>query len=562
MSIFYIRNSLGNISEDGTESLPFKSLSSLVSTIGSDLTGHTLRFYGQDTFDERVGLASFSLIGNNFTVEAYRPPLDNTSRPTLTRAKRDFTWESVGSGVWRSVETVPAEAGVTGLNCISEDGIMMAPVFMATSEAATILAMLPGTYSINPVTNKMLICPSSGAPANHYYIAGAGNYAPIRIRNAHSYNVREIIQEYCGGAQFGGTGVNATLGGAIYEDLIVRNMGGHKQGATITGVSSEYSGDGLSTFGCNDDYGKTLIRNSEIHNIFDQGSAPQTYTTESVSGVVFENVDIHHCGMGGVAFVVIVGAGIASTVNRCGIKKSRIYDNGYGWSGNRGAYGMYVFNASDPYVNTSLNDNFALDNAISHCAGTGLMLSQTSGRRNHINKNFVTGCATGFRLHARQDAQIEGIDDDISFNIAKDCTTGFKVTSGTSGLPGARHWVKNNTMINCITGIDDQAKAGEFVDITNNLVVNCGTGIKTAGTSTLTKNTNNLSGCTTNYAGGLTQGTDTLTSVALDDNYMPTPALNNGTKLGLTDDYYGNACNGAIGAVAKSSNKITSIINQ
>lgn len=61
MSEFWVSNSVGNVSEDGSQISPFRSLASLHSAVGGDLTGHTIRLKAGDVFDEDVDTVDRSL---------------------------------------------------------------------------------------------------------------------------------------------------------------------------------------------------------------------------------------------------------------------------------------------------------------------------------------------------------------------------------------------------------------------------------------------------------------------------------------------------------------------
>lgn len=555
MATYYVRNSLGNVSEDGSREAPFKSLVSLYTALGGDMTNNTINIYANDTFDEAVNLAGSTagarFSGSSFVFQDYQPALSDSLRPTITRAKRDFTWTVLSGNVYISNESLNFNAsyGTFG-GVILEDSVPLNFVLFTTDNATTATAMTAGSSSFNPNTGKYLIYPRTGTPSSHTYAGSAGVISALNIRAAHSYTVRNIILELAsGGVTFGGTGADNNLGNYVYDNMIIRNMGGGYSSQTIG--AGFYAGDGISTFGDTGQYGESFIKNSIITQIFDAGSAPQTIDNSNIKNLHFDNCDISYCGMYGVSFVTITGT-TASVINNCSVRKSRISNIGNGFSGDRGGIGLQAYSQNSG-ANVKVDNCLFYNNEVSDCSTWGVSIYQPNGNTNISHRNKISNCGTGLYLRTST-GFIAGYRNEHKYNIVENCTIGAEFHNGSTGLAGSAMRLSNNTFNNCTTGISDTAKASDTVVITNNLIVGSATGISSAGVSTLVKSTNNLSNCTSNYS-GTTQGTDTLTTVTLDASYVPSTLLT-GTAQQPDVDYNGNYANSIVGATNKANQHI------
>lgn len=554
MSIYYIRNSLGNVSEDGSRSLPYKSFENLHTALGGVLTNHTIYVYAGDTFDERVNTTSLVFTGHDFTIQPYRDVGSTSNRPTVTRAIRNLTWTALGGGAYISNESLGYSALEATYNgCITENGVPMNFVAAATDQTTTVALLSAGKFSYNPVTGQYLIFPFSGTPSSNTYVATAGVYSIFRFNGSYNFTISEITQEYASAGTSLNTNSGALLGNFIVQDSLVRFMGGCKSNQLFAG--GFYSGDGLSLVGNTATYGTSYIRRCEITDIFDTASAPQTYSEAvNIESIRLEDNIVSRCGLYGLSFANVgtSGAQTNGIVKDCIIQNNTVSDIGYGWSGNRGGHGITVL-TNNSNVGTYVSNTKVLNNTISHCIDTGILLYQTNGNGVSADRNKISNCATGI-INTSRTGFVATTGKSARYNYIENCTTGIILGRATSGLAGSVQIASNNTIINCTTGISDISKTGDTVVARNNLIVGATTGIRSDGVGTFTKQTNNLSNCTTNYS-GTTQGTDTLTTVTLDASYVPSTLLT-GTAQQPDVDYNGNYANSIVGATNKANQHI------
>jgi len=551
MANYFVRNSLGNGSEDGSQLTPFKTLEALHTALGGVLTGHNIYIYSDDTFDERVNQTSLLFTGNNFIIQPYRPSNKYSERPTVTRAKRNLTWSSLGGGKYISNEAMGYNAGESGYNgCITENGVPLNFVAAITDRATTVAALTVGTFSFDPVTGHYLIYPFAGVPASNSYVATAGVYSPIRFSSSYNFTVREINQEYANSTTLS---FNALQGGWVIEDCRARYMGGNKSSQSFS--TGFYSGDGISVTGNVATYGESFIRRCEITDIFDTASSPQTWLeATNIESIRLENNIVSRCGLYGLSFANVGSSGTQNVgiVKNCIIYDNDISDIGYGWSGNRGGHGLTIL-SNNSNVGGRVQDTVALKNRITNCVGSGLILYQTNGVGVSAERNYITNCAKGIVNNSRT-GFVATQDKTAKFNYIENCATGIELGASNSGLAGSNQLAISNTIVNCTTGISDISKAGDTVTAKNNLIIGATTGIRSDGVGTFTKQTNNLSNCTTNYS-GTTQQTDTLTTVTLDADYVPSTLLT-GTAQQPDVDYNGNYANSIVGATNKANQHI------
>lgn len=555
MATYYVRNSLGNVSEDGSRTNPYKSLVSLYTALGGDMTNNTINIYANDTFDEAVNTAGSTagarFSGSNFMFQDYQAALSDSQRPTITRAKRDFTWALLSGNVYISNESLNFNAsyGTFG-GVILEDSVPLNFVLFTIDNATTAAAMTAGSSSFNPNTGKYLIYPRNGTPSSHIYAGSAGVFSALNIRAAHSYTVKNIILELSSqGASFGGIGVDNNLGNYVYDNMLIRNMGGGYSSQTIG--AGFYVGDGLTTFGDTGANGDSYIKNSTFTQIFDVASAPQTFDNSNIKNLHYDNCDFSYCGMAGVSFTTLAGP-TASIINNCSVRNSRISNIGYGFSGNRGGIGLQSYSANSG-ASVKVDNTLFYNNTVSNCINFGISIYQPNGNNNISHRNKISNCGTGLYLRTST-GYIAGYRNEHKYNVVENCTKGAELYNSGTGLAGSAMRLTNNTFKNCPTGISDTAKASDTVIITNNLIVGSTTGISSSGVSTMVKSTNNLSNCTANYS-GTTQGTDTLTTVTLDTSYVPSTLLT-GTAQQPDVDYNGNYANSIVGATNKSNQNI------
>lgn len=553
MANFYIRNSLGNVSEDGSQLSPFKTFEALHTALGGVLTNNTIYVYSDDTFDERVNQTSLVFTGHDFTIQPYRSINSYSSRPVVTRAKRNLTWSLLSGGVYISNEALGYDAAESTYNgCITENGIPMTFVEAVTDRATTVALLSAGKFSYDPVTGHYLIYPTTGTPSDNVYVAVAGVYSIFRFSDSYNFTISEINQEYAGGTSLNSNG-HPLLGGWAVQDCIARFMGGNK--STQSFSTGQYSGDGISLVGNTATHGDSFIRRCTITDIFDVASAPQTYSENThIENIRLENNIVARCGMYGLMFANVGSSGSQTNgiVKNCIIQNNTISDIGYGWSGNRGGHGILI-SSVNPNAGTKVESTRVLNNAITNCIDTGIFLSNTNGNGVFADRNNITACDTGI-VNTSITGRIATHNKQARYNYISNCTTGIVLGRANSGLAGSIQTVSNNTIVGCITGISDISKTGDTVVATNNLIIGATTGIRSDGVGTFTKQTNNLSNCTTNYS-GTTQQTDTLTTVTLDADYVPSTLLT-GTAQQPDVDYNGNYSNSIVGATNKANQHI------
>lgn len=547
MSTFLVRNSLGNMTEDGSDLAPFKSLASLHTALGGDLSGHTIELWADDTFDERVNAVGLEYRGHNWVMRARRQALYDSKKPIVTRAMRNLTWSiEPGSNVYVSNEIlINAQYG----GCISEDGSPLNFVPYTTNRAGTVALMTPGTAAFDHVAKQYLIYPRSGAPSEHDYIASSGVYT-LRITNASRFDIGEIdFHHASGGVMWGGAGIYKLLGGWRFHDTEIAFSGGAYS-------TSFYSGNGLGIVGNEPTYGESFFENAVVKDIFDSGYSPQSWENVDIKGIHSRYVDYYRCGLGSVEFSLTgnTGSQTASVMSNVSARKCRSFSNGLGWSGNRyGIFGHGIYiqtnnsNAGVYLADVEISDNESYD-----CVGTGVMLHQTNGDGIIATRNYAKGCGKGITGTMRAGYQPKKTST-LSHNVSESCTVGIQLGTGSSGLAGAEQIVENNTAINCGTGVNDITKTGDTTYLSANLIVNCAVGIAKDGSGgTLIRADNYLSGCATPHS-GLSQGADTVNPsiIELTDYYKPVVDLPSSSVNKHRRDFNGQATILKIGAATE-----------
>lgn len=557
MADYFVSNTVGNVSEDGSQNNPYLSLSSLHTALGGVLTGHTIRLAGGDTFDENVNADATTKIwtGDNWTLDSWQPPNRYSLVPTITRAKRDLTWSLVSGNVYTS--SALASEGYGG--CILEDGLALNwkdfadTGVQATDLATTVASMTAGTASYNFYNNQYLVYPRTGTPSSHVYAATAGLYL-FQVQNAASFNVRNIKFELSSaGLKWGEVSTASLRGGYLVEDIEIANCGG----AHLGGTGGFLSGNGLGVISDSGANGDSLFRNSVIRDIFDSGYSPQLYgNNTTLKNLHAKNIYIYRCGLSGVELSMTgsVGTQITSTMENVTVQDCHVYDTGYGWRGLTPftGFGMNV-QTNNSNAGVLLRNILLKGNYISGAITAGMLLHQTNGNNVVARDNYITNCPVGLVNTSR--AGYPATTNKVAkYNVINNCNTGIELGRSSAGVAGSIQEASNNTIIGCTTGISDISKTGDTVIANNNLILSATTGIRSDAVGTFTKNKNNLSSCATPHS-GVGAGSDTFTTVTLDADYVPSTLLT-GTAQQPDVDYNGNYANSIVGATNKANQHI------
>lgn len=497
MTIFYVRNSLGNSSEDGSQLAPYKTISAAVTALGASMAGHTLRLWASDTFDERVGQGSQNLQGDGFTIERWYNSGNESSRPIVTRALRALTWTfDSTNNVWVS----QALANIQHGGCITEDGVPMNWTSWTTNRATTCAAM-PATdaATFDHSTLQYLIRPHDGTPADHVYAATAGAYS-FNISNAGSWHIREIDLRYSAYGLY----ANAVRGGWTLDDVDVRFVGAGSQ--TVGGIPS---GNGIGIGANTGAQGISYVRRCRMFDIFDTGYSPQIFNNNDICrDIEASDLEFWRCGLHG--YELSISSTNATTVpnqliENVHLRNSRAMLSGQGWSGNRygsngNGYAMLTNNSS---VNAIIRNSTVTGSSAEDCLGRGVILYHTNGKVSAL-RNTVKRCGTGITLTSRTGFAANTVDHGAIGNTIEDCPLGIELGRNTSGVASVVR-ADNNIIKTCAVGIRNISRTGDVAYARNNVLIGNTTAIHDNGAGgNFTKATNVLQGNTTAYNNSVT----------------------------------------------------------
>ena len=498
----------------GTRANPYQSFASLPSVLSD---GDVILGRSGTTIKE--SLLNTRFVANNLRLGVYGGSGKFTVDLFVTRA--DWTYDSANDVWYRDY------AASTGP--VLEDGRPLVFVEWSSNIATTRQLMTPGSWAANTSTHRLYILPTVGVPGSH------------RIE------VAEIDQCYHGtqdqrsgltiegwhfrGSKYTGFVIYNTLG-LLIQDCDVDTCGGGWAGSYRTGNGFQIS------HGCHD----FVLRRIKAWDIFDSAISPQVYTTEQIlSGGLIEHCEVVRSGLCGIETSLTLGDDGPCGLEDITIRRNVVRDSGRGWSGIRFGTGTGLsfltnVHSADHWVRAMR----VVDNKVYNCTGAAYRAYRCNSPVGVFSGNDAADCQYGFWLTDNL-VNVVGSNYLVTGNRVVRCGQGARVQGDTAG---SMYSIDNNTFAECPRAISIEHTAGA-ASVQNNIIVNCVQGVIHTGGGAVTKNNNTLDGNTTNYGGGLTQGTDALQDPKWQgDNYdrvgWDSPCRRAGVALGDRPAYVGS----------------------
>lgn len=507
MAEYFISNTRGGGTPDGSQSNPFPSLIAAQEATGYQgfwLSNNTFRLWAEDTFDDRINIADKPTLGSNFIIEPWTDITNSSKKPIMTRAKRSFNWTyDAVNDVWVS----DALANIRYGGCILEDGEPLDWRIWTTSRAITAQTMVPGTACFDNLSLQYFIKPRTATPSSHLYAACAG-IAILRLSRGGSFRISAIdFQLSSQGLSAGGGGAEALRGGWTIEDCDFSFMGG-----SVDAPNAVALGNGLGISDNTGVQGTSYIKRCRYLDIFDSGLSPQQWENNAtIKDIeIIENEAIR-CGLTGFEVSLTSQSGTyTNLIENVNIRKSIARDGGYGWSGNR--YGStangfaYLTNDSSP---NSILRNCVIDRceAINNI-GKGYCLYHTSGNIS-VFRSKAKNCLSAGILQTSRGGFGLAVNHAAYDNYIENCGRGLLFGGSEGGKAGSSLRAHNNFIIGCDIGISNNNVTGETTIAEYNTVVNCDTGVRNFGSGVFNRANNGLYGNTVDFT-NVSQGTDII----------------------------------------------------
>lgn len=505
MAVYYISNSRAVGQQDGSQSNPFSSLWAAKNATGYAgfwISDNTFRLWASDTFDDYVNQPDQISIGSKFVIEPWTNINNQSKKPILTRAKRNFIWTfDKVNNVWVS----DALANIRYGGVILEDGVPLNWTIWINSRSSTAATMVAGCACFDNLTLQYFIKPRSGTSANHSYAACAGTQ---NFRHSHGglFKIRAIeFQLSSQGILLGGGGFDVLTGGWSIEDVDVRYCG-----ASVDSPNAVALGNGLEIMHNDGTNSTAYIKRTKVYDCFDSGISPQIFDNGIIKNIEIEDCEAHRCGLTGFEVSISSRSGTSiNSVENVNIRRCLAKDCGKGFSGDRygGTAIGYSFLSNDKSPNSHVTNCGIFDSVATGCIGYALALPHAGGiitaTRNYFTSNgggVIANPKSGFG---------PGVDYRITDNIIRNCTKVITFGSNGSGLTGSKMVASTNLIEFCETGILNQTNIGDSAIAKDNFIVSCGTGISSVGSGTFTADKNKLFG-NNNPVAGIPLGTNFL----------------------------------------------------
>lgn len=355
-----------------------------------------------------------------------------------------------------------------------------------------------GCASFDLISRQYIIRPSRGIPSDHVYAASAGIYL-FRLVSAGNFTLRNVKFELSSaGMMWGYPGSQTLTGGWTVEDIEIANCGAYSPSS-----AASYSGNGFGIVGNTNLNGRSVFRRSIIRDIWDSGYSPQVFSESGiVESIDAYELDISRCGLAGAEISVTSASNITSSIVRdCSLKKSKIRDCGYGWSGRRFSNGDgIVVLTNNSNVGCFLSDIDIDQNDVRDCINAGIYFYQTNSSGTIARRNFVSGCKLGIGATSRAGFQSSN-DVAMIENVIDRCETGSSAGRASSGLAGSVVRIDNNVIRTCDVGFSDITRTGDAAFFRNNVIMNSLTAISRSGVGSLVRSKNALFSNDTNFVG-------------------------------------------------------------
>lgn len=451
MGTIYLDSGWGG-SATGAQSTPLSALSQIAAIVQD---GDTIALKCGSVFRETLPAAAIEK--NNLRIVTYgegaRPKIMGSNRVTnwTYNATYGLYYVNLGSNVGGNV---------------TENGVPLTFVPWTSNLATTAPLIPPGGFAFDFNAYNLYVRP--GYRIDDVFEASCRLYGidglPLSFHTGLYIEGIEIV-----GASRHGIWLH-NRGPAEVCDVVVRVIGGLKE-------PSYWLGNGIEI---NRGSSGSVVRDSLIEDIFDSAISPQIYdpSTYKLLGATVKYNTMRRCGMGGVEVSTQTANNIITGVQ---VHHNLAEDIGMNcWSGDRG--GTAYWSANNGGAASGVTDTWFVCNGARR-AKRGYLSGNSYGI-NRCTKNWFEDVETLFYC-SKSIASSREQRDVIVGNVGVRCTNGlYQAGSQTQYVE-----LRNNTVVDFVTGINMPSNASAVVDVKNTLFKGTGTAFAAvAGTLTETYN--------------------------------------------------------------------------
>ncbi len=387
-TVFYVSQSTGNDSNEGTLAAPWQTIAKV--NAQSFAPGTSVLFKRGDVWREQLKLKPFysGIAGNPIVVDAYGTGLNPIIQGSVS-ASATTDWTNIGTNLWQSVKTFPPSGGTNGLpyNAANEVsnllwGLSAAPAPLPAGALFASFGVQTGLAGLaaSPTARGQWQFVTAAGPAQWtvqvYSVGNPATAMPglelaIDQCGIYSNNINYVIYQNLTVQFCGGTGIVLNTGNNMtVRDCIVQWIGGGNLG----GAGTRY-GDGIDW----DDHVDTiLIERNFIYQVWDASVGGEGPGVNGYANNVTIRNNILWKMMGAVVNLTREGSG-SNTVNGFYVYNNTCYDT-TGWAlGQRtnGTQDWIVNITSDSFV--TISNVFIENNTFAGCSPLVFLLSQYAG---------------------------------------------------------------------------------------------------------------------------------------------------------------------------------------
>ena len=258
---------------------------------------------------------------------------------------------------------------------VEQDGQPLTFVPWNGSVQSTLSTSADGVYTFDPDLQTIFLRTNNGSsPSSHNIQVAHGDFG---ITMSNSSNVTVSGLEITGASRHG---VHVSGG----QNIVLTDMNIHNVGGQWDASNQAYLGNGVEFA---DGSSNDTVEDSRIWDVFDSGVTAQLYSPAKLNahGFVFSGNQIYDCGFAGVELASIAPN---TTVSGVTIANNAIYDDGLGWSGNRGGKGNGVYGWTASGSNGAIKNVTLSGNNICSNTGNGVDFDQAHGNLT-LNNNTI-----------------------------------------------------------------------------------------------------------------------------------------------------------------------------